>query len=225
MLTFLSTTERIAPLQTKPAGVWQDIADLRHNRPWMLLFVLALVIMVSITLRTSSAAYYFKYYVGRPELIYSFVPAYLLAAAAGTALTPLLTRFIDKKPLMVILMALSALLSSAFYFVHPDQIELMYGLQIALGLVLGPKSPLHFQCMPIRPITTNGNRPTCHCHDLCGGHLLAKARHGGGGGGDWLRLHLPGLCAQCGANIAITVWHPLADVLLFRHCLRPSPWS
>lgn len=143
-LAFLNTRERIQPLQAQPSDVAQDLADLRNNRPWVLLFFLALIIMVSITLRTSSAAYYFKYVVGRPELLASFVPAYLIAAAVGAALTPLMTRYIDKKQLMMILMSLTALISASFILLRSDQIELMYGLQIALGLVLGPKSPLAF---------------------------------------------------------------------------------
>ncbi len=144
LIAFANTKERIAPMATAQSNVAQDIADLRGNRPWVVLFFLALIIMVTITLRSSSAAYYFKYIVGRPELLSSFVPAYMLAAAAGAASTPLMTRFIDKKHLMMILMAMTAVLSGAFVFVRSDQIELMYGLQIALGLVLGPKSPLAF---------------------------------------------------------------------------------
>jgi GPH family glycoside/pentoside/hexuronide:cation symporter len=46
----------------------------------VVLFFLALIIMVTITLRTTSAAYYFKYVVGRPELMQGFVPAYMISA-------------------------------------------------------------------------------------------------------------------------------------------------
>jgi glycoside/pentoside/hexuronide:cation symporter, GPH family len=146
-ITFGTTTERVQPVQAAPSSVGQDLADLRSNRPWILLFLLALIIMVSITLRMTSAAYYFKYVVNRPELLATFVPAYLLAAAAGTALTPLLARFIDKRLLMIGLMLASTVLSAAFLFVDASQIWLMYALQIALGLVLGPKSPLNFSML------------------------------------------------------------------------------
>ncbi|MDR7271507.1 GPH family glycoside/pentoside/hexuronide:cation symporter [Pelomonas saccharophila] len=146
-ITFSTTTERVQPTQAEPSSVRQDLADLRSNRPWILLFFLALIIMGGITLRMTSAAYYFKYVVNRPELLATFVPAYLLAAAAGTACTPLLTRFIDKRRLMIGLMMASTVLSAAFLFVDADQIVLMYALQIALGLVLGPKSPLSFSML------------------------------------------------------------------------------
>jgi GPH family glycoside/pentoside/hexuronide:cation symporter len=145
--TFNVTTERVQPVQVEQATVRQDLADLRSNVPWILLFILALIIMLSITLRMTSAAYYFKYVVNRPELLATFMPAYLLAAAAGTACTPLLTRFIDKRKLMIMLMLISTVLSAAFLFVPSDNIVAMYALQIALGLALGPKSPLNFSML------------------------------------------------------------------------------
>ncbi|HEX8405629.1 MAG TPA: MFS transporter [Duganella sp.] len=144
VLTFLNTRERIAPAPTQKSNVMQDIRDLSQNRPWVALFFLALIIMITITLRTTSAAYYFKYVVGRPELMQGFVPAYMISAAVGASLTPFLTRFIDKKKLMMILMSVTALLSAGFFFVPKDQVTLMFALQIGMGLALGPKSPLAF---------------------------------------------------------------------------------
>jgi GPH family glycoside/pentoside/hexuronide:cation symporter len=41
--------------------------------------------------------------VERPDLMAGFVPAYMMAAAAGASLTPLMTRFVDKRKLMMIL--------------------------------------------------------------------------------------------------------------------------
>ncbi len=143
-LTFANTRERIAPPPGQQSNVWQDVRDLSRNGPWLVLFFLALIIMVTITLRTTTAAYYFKYFVGRPELMATFVPTYMVAAAFGAAATPLLTRFVDKKTLMIVLMSLTAVLSAAFFAIPRDQVWLMFVLQGALGLVLGPKSPLAF---------------------------------------------------------------------------------
>jgi len=143
-VTFFNTRERIAPPPAQKTQVWQDVKDLTQNGPWMVLFFLALIIMITITLRTATAAYYFKYYVQRPDLMAAFVPAYMAAAAVGASLTPLLTRFIDKKLLLMILMSATGVLSIAFFFIPKDQITLMFALQIVTGLVLGPKSPLAF---------------------------------------------------------------------------------
>jgi len=143
-VTFFNTRERIAPPPGQKSDVVQDIRDLTRNGPWVVLFFLALIIMVTITLRGTTAAYYFKYYVGRPDLIASFIPAYMIAASLGAALTPVMTRFVDKKRLMIILMSLTTVFSCGFFFIPKDQVALMYALQVAMGFVLGPKSPLAF---------------------------------------------------------------------------------
>ncbi|CAM5181390.1 MFS transporter [Alishewanella longhuensis] len=144
LITFLTTKERIAPLSIQPSAVRQDLADLKNNKPWLVLFALALIIMVTITMRAGSGVYYFKYYVERPDLVGEFLSSYMLALALGAAATPLMTRFIDKKRLMVLLMALAGLLSISLYFVPADAVGLIFALNLAIGFVLGPKSPLAF---------------------------------------------------------------------------------
>lgn len=144
VITFLSTTERVSPPVEQKTPVLQDLKDLTQNKPWKILFVLALIIMMTISLRGSSGTFYFKYYVERPDLIGSFAMAYMIALAIGAASTPLLTKFIDKRRLLMILMTIVAALSLIFYFVPNDDITLMFVLQILIGLALGPKSPLVF---------------------------------------------------------------------------------
>jgi glycoside/pentoside/hexuronide:cation symporter, GPH family len=144
LVTFANTRERIAPSITQKTNLGRDVVDLARNGPWLVLFFLALIIMLTITFRTATAAYYFKYYVQKPKLVGAFLPAYMAAAAAGAALTPFLTRFIDKKQLLLLLMSATGVLSCVFYFIPKDQVVLMFVLQIVIGLVLGPKSPLAF---------------------------------------------------------------------------------
>ncbi len=142
--SFMSTKERIAPPPSQRTPILQDIKDLTQNKPWLVLFTITLIIMMTITLRGSTGTFYFKYYVGREDLIGSFSMAYLLSLAVGAALTPVLTKFCDKRQLLKILIGLIALLSFAFYFVPKQNITLIFIIQIAIGLCLGPKSPLVF---------------------------------------------------------------------------------
>jgi len=143
-ITFFATKERIAPPPDQKTPILQDIKDLTQNKPWLVLFALALIIMVTISLRASSGTFYFKYYVERPDLIGSFAMSYMLALAVGAASTPLLTRIFDKRKLLLILISVVAVLSVSFYFVPSDNITMMFLLQILIGLALGPKSPLVF---------------------------------------------------------------------------------
>jgi len=99
---------------------------------------------MTISLRGSTGTFYFKYYVERPDLIGSFAMVYMIALAIGAASTPLLTKFVDKRRLLMFLMTLVAGLSLAFYFVPKENLSLIFALQILIGLALGPKSPLVF---------------------------------------------------------------------------------
>ena len=142
LITFASTKERIAAPVTQKSNPLLDIKDLIDNKPWLILFALAMIIMLTITMRGGSAYYYFSYYVERPDLISSYLFWQMIAYAAGACLTPLLTRYIDKARLLMILMGLVGCLSILFYFVPKDAIGLMFGLNMAISLALGPKSPL-----------------------------------------------------------------------------------
>ena len=141
---FATTRERIAPPPQQRSDVKQDLRDLLDNRPWLVLFVLALVIMITIVMRSGATVYYLKYYVARPDLTGAFLGTYSVALAVGAALTPVMTRFIDKKRLMVLLMAIVGVLSCAMFFVPRDMIWLMFLVNTLIGLALGPKSPLAF---------------------------------------------------------------------------------
>ena len=116
-ITFFTTKERIAPPPEQKTSVLSDLKDLSENKPWLILFSLALIIMMTITLRGSSGTFYFKYYVERPDLIGSFSLAYMLSLAAGAASTPLLTKFFDKRLLLTILMSLVTIFSVCFLLV------------------------------------------------------------------------------------------------------------
>ncbi|MDO6718461.1 MFS transporter [Psychrosphaera sp. 1_MG-2023] len=142
--TFFTTKERVQPIQTTPTPVKQDLADLLTNKPWIILFALALIIMLTITLRGSSGTFYFKYFVGREDLIGAFSTAYMLSLMVGAALTPIMVKYIDKKQLLLILMLAVTVLSVGFFFIPADNLALIFIIQILIGLCLGPKSPLVF---------------------------------------------------------------------------------
>ncbi|MEG3766648.1 MFS transporter [Alteromonas sp. 14N.309.X.WAT.G.H12] len=142
--TFMLTRERIQPFAIRQSSVWQDIRDLGHNKPWQILFLLALVIMITISLRGSAGTFYLKYYVGREDLIGAFSMVYMLSLAVGAAMTPLLCKYVEKRQLLMLLMGTVTLCSVVMYFVPADQLAVIFVLQCLIGLGLGPKSPLVF---------------------------------------------------------------------------------
>ncbi|WP_372016892.1 MFS transporter [Pseudoxanthomonas sp. 10H] len=144
LAVFLTTRERIQPQLQHQGSMRQDVADLLQNRPWLVLFALALIIMVTIVMRSGSLVYFLKYHVVRPDLTGLFLGSYSVALAVGAASTPLLTRYLDKKRLLAWLMALVGVLSCAMYLVPADAIWSLFAINTLIGLALGPKSPLAF---------------------------------------------------------------------------------
>lgn len=141
-ITFKLTKERVAPPAQQKTNPVQDIAELLHNRAWVILFLLALIIMITITLRGGSAFYYFKYYVDREDLVGIYASSQFIAYFAGCFATPILMRMFDKRKLLMGLMTIVGVLSVAFYFVPRDMVWLMFTLNILISLALGPKSPV-----------------------------------------------------------------------------------
>lgn len=143
-ITFFTTRERIQVPATQNSNAITDLRDLLHNKPWLVLFSLALIIMLTISLRGSTGTFYLKYYVGREDLIGLFGMVYMLSLAVGAAITPLLCKLMDKRQLLMLLMSAVTLFSVLFYFLPKDNLLLIFSLQGLIGLCLGPKSPLVF---------------------------------------------------------------------------------
>jgi GPH family glycoside/pentoside/hexuronide:cation symporter len=142
LVTFFATKERIAAPATQTTTPSRDIADLLRNRPWLIVFALAMIIMMTITMRGGSAYYYFTYFVERPDLLPNYLFCQMVAYAFGAVLAPVMTRYIDKAKLLMILMGIVGTLSIVFFFVPKDMIWAMFTLNILISLALGPKSPL-----------------------------------------------------------------------------------
>ncbi len=142
LVSFLMTRERIEPAAAQHTNPLKDIGDLTRNGPWLILFVLAMVAMMTITMRAGSAYYYVTYYLGRPELLPAYLLWQMIAYGCGAVLAPVMTRYVDKARLLMALMAIVGILSFAFYFVPKDMIRTIFALNILISLALGPKSPL-----------------------------------------------------------------------------------
>lgn len=121
LITFLTTRERISPPSSQKTNPVDDIKDLIQNRPWLILFALAMIIMMTITMRAGSSYYFFTYFLERPELLGMYLGLQMAAYAVGAACAPLMTRFLDKAKLLMLLMSIVGVLSVVFTFIpKPD---------------------------------------------------------------------------------------------------------
>ena len=117
-VTFFATKERIQPSATQEkTNPLQDLKDLFLCRPWLVLFALAMVFMVTMTLRSSSAPYYFRYFVERPDLLGTYIGLQMAGLMVGAMFASTVTKYIDKRKLMLWLLCVVAILSISFTFI------------------------------------------------------------------------------------------------------------
>ena len=109
VLTFVSTTERVQPAaRQRSDSAWQDLRTLFACRPWLVLFLVAMAFMITMTLRSASSAYYFRYFVGRVDLLGTYVGIQFAGLLIGATSAAYVTRFIGKKRLLMVALLAAA---------------------------------------------------------------------------------------------------------------------
>lgn len=156
--TFFLTKERVVPTKQKQNKVSDDLKDLFKNKPWVLIGVATIFQLTYIVMRGSSTTYYFRYFVGDQqlaifgqtiELTYtlfasSFITTGTIATLIGAILTKLFTRLMDKKTIYSGFLMSSAAFSCCFFFLQPDNVILMYTLNVLVSFFFGSVSVLQW---------------------------------------------------------------------------------
>lgn len=62
LITFLTTKERILPVQEEKSSVKTDLSDLSKNIPWIIMLLLTILVFITLALKGGMYIYYFKYY-------------------------------------------------------------------------------------------------------------------------------------------------------------------
>ncbi len=141
-LTFKGTKERVIPKQAKRTPLKDDIKDLMTNRPWLVLFFVGIFTLSYVSIRNGSILYYFKYYAQRDDLANWFMISGTGANLLGVFATHWLSKRFGKSRLYILLMLSSGLLLVAFYFIPPENLGLLFSINIISALLAGPTAPL-----------------------------------------------------------------------------------
>lgn len=136
VITFLTTKERVKPQEKQRSTLGTDVSDLMRNRPWMVLLGVGLFQIMAGWTRGSAIAFYFENYVNAP--FGNFLVAATIAGIVGMLFTGRFTKIFGRKMLMIYMNVANAILTAMFYFLGPDQIAMMYALNIAAAFVTGP---------------------------------------------------------------------------------------
>lgn len=142
---FFTTKERVLPPPKQNSSFRQDVAALLDNGPWIVMFLLGMLVIAGFALRGGTLLYYFKYYVeGGEQAFEGFMFSGGIAALIGTTLMPIGTRIFGKRTLYIGCMLGAGILTLPYYWLPPDATMAIFGLNIAIGLLLGPTAPLIF---------------------------------------------------------------------------------
>ena len=156
--TFYLTKERVSPVKEKRNKVSHDLKDLFRNKAWVLVGAATLFQLTYIVMRGSSTTYYFRYFVGDQQLelfgwtidltyalfTSSFITAGTIATLIGAILTKTFTKLLDKKFVYSGFLISSAAFSCTFFFLQPDNILLMYTLNVMVSFFFGSVSVIQW---------------------------------------------------------------------------------
>ena len=157
-ITFASTKERVQPPKDQRSNVKQDLKVLFKNKPWLLIAGATVFQLTYIVMRGSATAYYFRYYVGDQHLnlfgnsinlnyevfTSSFITIATFATLVGAVLTMWFAKRLDKKNTYAWFLIISSIFSALFYFAQPQNVIMIYVLNILVQFFFGSVSVLQW---------------------------------------------------------------------------------
>jgi GPH family glycoside/pentoside/hexuronide:cation symporter len=151
------------------AAVWRgirktslgdDVRDLSHNAPWLVLFVSAIFFLIHNVIRNGTILYYFDYVarlgketlftvpLGPMRLEFNQASTFLLfntvGMLAGVLVTMPCVKLFGKKPLIIAITLISAAVELLFFFLPPDNFTVLVAANVVWALLAGATPVLLF---------------------------------------------------------------------------------
>lgn len=156
ILTFAGTKERLKPSKEKSSSLKNDLKDIAHNGPWFIMLGAGISVLIFNSLRDGSILYYFKYFIKaqeinllgykfsltHSELSSAYMTIWLATNIIGVILAKPISSKIGKKKTFLLSVLSSAVLSFLLFFLQPNQIILIFVLNILIGISAGIVLPL-----------------------------------------------------------------------------------
>ena len=142
LLCFLGTKERVSLPENQSSSFKENLQSLWKNDQWRILCTASLFLLTGQVLRLTLAVYYVKYFLGREDLITSFLTLGVIASMIGCAVAQPLAKRVCKIKAYIALQAISATICLFSFFIGEDQIVLAYVAFIAWKFFLDMASPL-----------------------------------------------------------------------------------
>lgn len=153
-VTYKTTKERVEAPKDQKVNFKKDGKELFKNVPWLLIAGATVFQLTFIVAKSSVQPYYIKYYVQEHSLslfgmnielsLSYFLTSGAIATLIGAVMTKWFVKRLDKKVTYGGFLGLSAVLCITFFFLSPDDILLIYIVNIASSFLFGPVSVLQW---------------------------------------------------------------------------------
>jgi len=157
LIAFKGTRERVQPPKSQKPDIKKDLGELITNGPWLILLATTITFILFVGLRGSVTVHYFKYFVGTQYVSLPFVdPASYdfewivsayntigqISSLIGVLLVSWFAKRIGKKKAFTILFIIAVISTGAIFLLAPDQLGLLFFLQVTGSMTGGPLSVL-----------------------------------------------------------------------------------
>jgi len=141
--TFAMTRERVQPPPKQETSLAADIKDLLRNRPWVVLCGVGIAALTFGNIRNTVTIFYFENVVpGGGDYFGPVMTTGAVAFILGVMATAPLAKRFGKKNFYLVSMSVTALLTFGFYFVPPENIELVWAANTLINFCAAPTAPL-----------------------------------------------------------------------------------
>ena len=169
LITFFTTRERIVPRPEQQSSLKDDLRDLVHNKPWLIMLTLTTLVFITLAMKGGAYVYYFKNFVDAYSLTQFVAPITdllntiginffgkdpvsagfglfnaggILFMIVGITLSKRLADKYGKRDVFGIALFISTLFLLVFYFFTPQAVALIFISQILHGFFYGITIPL-----------------------------------------------------------------------------------
>ncbi len=153
LITFKGVKERVAERKELQSSIKGDLSDLIKNVPWLLMLGVVVFGILGNTVKDGIILFYTKYYLGAQEIIFlgkvsqSEIASILLTigmafSLLGVVLAIPVSDRLGKKNTYILSLSVAVVFNFLFYFLNPDQVNLMILYSIIMAVFGGMLMPI-----------------------------------------------------------------------------------
>ncbi|WEF29967.1 MFS transporter [Klebsiella aerogenes] len=141
---FFLTRERYTPAGDSAGSLLKDLKLLAGNNQWRIVFIFNILLLTAVVTRGSATMYYVKYVIQRPEMVFTFIVSGMIAALLGALLSARLLGKFDRVRTYQWTIITFVIFASAIFFIPPQQVWLIFGLNVAFSFIQNLTTPLQW---------------------------------------------------------------------------------